>query len=413
MTRSRWLAFLCGAAPTSLALVVCSHLKQPSSIEASPKPSLAKPQQSVTEASSLLHQWNAHGKVSLIESITYLESIEAGKIEALLRVAGATAGKDPDRFQRLFDRLAELDTSAALDFASSTWPLEERLTRIKALVCRWAAEDPDTCWEWLSTNYQISQATLWNPFLRSVYGERSLGEPTSNEMVRSWKALERIAKTPDGFSSERFIQGVIEDPHTRQPLGSLWFLVNDSRRSGNWRGTMERLSEIGGDRLGWGWADLVFTHWKVSDFAEATSWNEARRDLGLSGCDGRSGYARVKVDLAGDVDWIFKNRRFDRLSSLGGSHLAEQAVLLSSIDPDDPSYDDVRLDLSEALEGVDIQAAIAWAQTIVKPLTQDLIVKRTVRHWAEFEPLDAEAYAREQLGWSAEEFAEALIPERL
>lgn len=391
--RMRLLPFLCGLVPTLIALVIFSKSGGPSS--SPPTVSHANEVHQAPVPTRAVPTWEVFSKASKEEQLSTLEALNAEQALTLLR---RVSPEQSQVSQRVFDRLVELDTSKALDHAMRTWPTEERLQRLEALILRWAHEDPDTCWEWLDQHHEANQAEAWDKLLRRVWLTRSLAQPTPNEVARAWEAFEAFARSGQEGSIERTVRskgeehihsyprfgnGIIEDPMTQRPHASLWSLVNDAKQHGTWQATMDRLASFSERSVLW--SGLVFAHWKAHDAAAAKAWRDQRRAQELLIPNTvRNDEARLPIDRPG-TPFILGHLQW-----------------LSQQDSDDSQHDNKRFDLAEMLRRIDIEAAVTWAQTVVNESSREEAVKRTIRHWAELEPDAAFTYAQDVLGWDEE-----------
>ncbi len=357
----------------------------------------------------LRNEWRKVSESSPDASVVFLEGLDAGESVALVAVTKARER------QLAFDRLAELDRRKALQFAEREWPIQERLKRITGLVCQWAVEDPDACWDWLDEQDFSDEPDAWNGLLRSVYIERSHGEPTPDEIDRTWAALEDFAERAAAGRLHLSQAGVVVEPKTRRPRGSTWFLVREARKTGNWQTAMERLAGL--KDVNRSMFDHVARNWMALDMDAALSWAVAIEDEKIRkeallamrpSTESTDNWTQVELNSRAHFTWLIENGIVEEAARCVGDNVNQAAQWLASVEAGDPRYDGARVRLANTLVNADIQAAATWANAVTDADVRKQRIDYVMRSWASIEPSDAENFARNELGWDDQDWAEVI-----
>lgn len=362
-----------------------------------------------------LADWRGLGAISDAAAIASLEGLGSNGLIALLREIDSQQAS-PEKMLTLskaFDRLAELDLAAALEFAASEWEFDQRLPIIRGAVLKWANDDIDACWEWVEATGSGREDAPWKQFLKDVFTGRALAKPSSREIARTWSELERCSDNLEqaGRPELKPEQGVFTDPVTQMPVGTVWTLINAARQSDSWAQTLERILALPGKPF---YLCLEITHnWVAEDLDAAVEWiasRETKEERNVFDGVMQSSF-RATV---GSETYFDKQAYFDKLFEIAPDRAWNQIRLcgtagaserLAKVPADDPRHDRARLWLGMQLCYSDIDAAIAWAQSVVDERRRTLALGAVAHIWSTQEPWAAQRWAREDLGWDDEECA--------
>jgi hypothetical protein len=369
--------------------------------------------------------WQIARARSDADSLRYLETLESGGARALLERVEMMEDGDERKTLRTqaFERWAEIDLMAALEYADAKWPALERIGVVRSSVLKWAHEDIDACWKWIakteaSLDSSEDNKGVWESFLRNLYAERAFAIPTRDEEARTWRELERCSANLETVGAIIPREGVFFDPLTKAPAGSMWTVVLTARERRAWSGAVTRILALPG--INAPLMTQVAHDWVWHDMEGAILWasnleDPAQRKLvfmamspaqnqgeGTAPRFDRAAYFRTLAALAPDR----VSDEFDHWNPVEAS-----AWLAESIDTL-PSPDLARASLANALAKQDVAAAVAWTESIVSETQRELTIQYVAREWARHEPWAATAWAKEALGWTDEECVEKLRLDR-
>ncbi len=404
-------SLLCGAAPVLLVLALFGRWSRRDA--APPEPALAAgvapPVLPAGAGAAPFDAWQDAAARSEAESIAYLEALDADGVEAVLRHCPGGETR-----QLAFARLVELDVSRAFAFAAR-WPLDEQLAVAPLAASRWVDEDAVAFFAWLTETERaaredVDAAKRWGRFLEDYYHSRAFSTPARAEVVRAWRTIDAPLGRVAGWTWSSMDGGLVRHSHSDLPAFSYWTLINAARESGDWRGTMDAL--MASDWRHSIAPDAVAEAWLSIDVEAALRWageqtDPGRRQAAVTALLPVSGGndAALPIDTEAVYGWVLTHApdQFPRTFSEGDAPVV--TALAAAELPADPSSDRVRGKIAGALAEHDLEAAIAWAESIGDERGRELTLRGIARAWGQHEPWAAEHWAREELGWSDEECA--------
>ena len=319
-------------------------------------------------------------------------------------------GHARDRIQKWsFDRWSELEPMSAMDWAMGQLTDTDGIAWVLPLVRQWAVDDPDSCLEWLDRQHEVLSEELlksqgWERLVKSSKETRHHHPPTEQELDRVWTLLE------DADKDTYFNAG--RTKVDRDEVELAWPLIHVARETDQWEATMTRLLALEHPSQAILWP--VVQPWVEHDFDAATTWaatlpeGKTRDDVIRS-----MSYSPNGDRHQGSFD---RKRLLDLIYEVAPDKIA--GALLSADNPavisqwlqrhpeSTPDLDSVRSSFAKKLGENDNEAAIAWASTIQDPSRKLGALERMTRYWYRVEPWAAEAWAKDNLGWSDEKCAE-------
>ncbi len=415
------LSFLLGATPAVFILVLRHPTSAPRSVplqepvvEHSPSPPDPK----------AFAAWQSARARSAADSLAFLETLDARGAAALLERADALDQSDERRSLcvEAFERWAEINRGAALEYADAKWPVLERIGIVRSTLLQWADEDIDACWEWVAkTEAKLDDTArrgpVWSSFLENLYKGRALSVPSPHEIDRTWRELERSSanlEEKNGFGAIIPREGVFSDPLTREPAGSMWTLVLAARAKHDWSGTLTRMLAL--PHINAPLMSQVAHDWLWHDMDAALLWASRLEDPGqqkhvfmaMSPSQNQGEGTEARFDRAAYFRKLAAYAPEQVSDGFGHWNPAEASQWLAESIDSLPNPDSARHSLATALVKVDINAAKAWAESISSELQRKLTTMYVAREWSRYEPWAAKAWATETLGWTEEECAERL-----
>ncbi len=299
-----------------------------------------------------------------------------------------------------FDRWAETAPQEAL---RSTLLVsdEDIAVMIRPILERWAMDDHDACRNWLARERDrlpedVVRGKSWEDLEDALDAVAYPRAPSDEEMAQVWDLLDQETKSRNANKD------------------LIWPLIHHSRASGDWKVTLERLTERKLDIPNTGWA--VIQHWLQDDFDAATGWVASLSDwetqnqwIDAMAWDRNGDNHEGRFDRVRLWDWIYENYP-DKMHGIlwMSDDLRAIANWLQRHPDKTPPLEEARGGFAKKLAEHDQEAAIAWASALVDPAKRDRALTGIAYYWMRTEPWAASAWARETLGWSEEEISKRI-----